>query len=298
MAGIVRGAAATRKGDAHRMLDCAGVNAFRLQFPDSPDDASPREALPLVPGVHAVGRAGHGRLALDDPDAQPLVQVCVDRRGVWLQLYDGVRGVHVNGRPVQRMAMLRVGDAIFVEGQELLLLGADPAPAPPAASAADSTVHEDPRMVLRGVGGQHHGRSITLDRARLVGRLPECDLRVDEPAFADRHARLEPHPAGAVLRDLGSAEGSVVNGRRVRDALLRPGDQVVFDAHHRFVVESPRPAGAADDGLGAPWPREEAPAAGPAPISAAAGARRVPWLLLAALLLAGALSLLLLYGVR
>src|SRR3546814_371936 len=39
--------------------------------------------------------------------------------------------------------------------------------------------------------------------------------------------------------DLGSAEGTLANGEPMRDALLRPGDQVVFDAHHRFVVEAP-----------------------------------------------------------
>ena len=42
---------------------------------------------------------------------------------------------------------------------------------------------------------------------------------------------------------------------------------------------------------------DEVPAATP-PLSVAASARRMPWLLLAALLLSGALSLLLLYGVR
>ena len=46
----------------------------------------------------------------------------------------------------------------------------------------------------------------------------EHEIAVDEPAFADRHARLEPHPDGAVLRDLGSVDGSVVNGQRVRHA--------------------------------------------------------------------------------
>lgn len=32
-----------------------------------------------------------------------------------------MRGVHINGRPVKRMVVLRPGDAVYVEGVELLL---------------------------------------------------------------------------------------------------------------------------------------------------------------------------------
>ena len=53
-------------------------------------------------------------------------------------------------------------------------------------------------------------------------------------------AKLTAHNVdGVMLRDLGSHEGSLVNGWPTRSGLLRPGDQVVFDAHHRFVVEAP-----------------------------------------------------------
>ena len=74
---------------------------------------------------------------------------------------------------------------------------------------------------------------------RTVGRAGECDIRVNETAFAERHARLEAHADGVVLRDMGSVEGSMVNGLAVRHALLQPGDQVVFGSQHRFVVEAP-----------------------------------------------------------
>ena len=75
--------------------------------------------------------------------------------------------------------------------------------------------------------------------ARRFGPTVEADIRIDDPTFADRHARLDLVGDRIILRDLGSAEGTLVNGEPMRDALLRPGDQVVFDAHHRFVVEAP-----------------------------------------------------------
>lgn len=253
--------------------------------------APPSTDVPLAPGMHGIVREDDGLALVDEAEAP--VRFCVDRRGVWLAVSDGVRGIHVNGREVQRMAMLRVGDAIYVDGIEMRLVSARPVQPPPDAAAAANAAgrDDDPRVVLRGVGGRFHGRSFTLQQPRLVGRHGDADIRIDEPAFAERHARLELWDGCVLLRDLGSAEGSVVNGEPVRDALLQPGDQVVFDAHHRFVVEAPVrvafPAATVDADEAA-WD--------PAPAPAGAPRLRVPWLLLAALLIAGLLSLLLLFG--
>lgn len=273
------------------MLDSDAVNALRLRFPDArtPD-------LVLGSGVHAIGRDATGLPGLV-PASQAVAQLCVDRRGVWLQVREGARGGHVNGRPVRRMAMLRAGDVVFIDGMDLLLLGDEPEPAPDNEVSGDFEM----RVVLRGVGGQHHGRSFHLEQALVVGRARTCNIRIDVGDVAEQHARLEPHPKGVVLRDMGSPGGSVVNGYPVRHALLKPGDQLVIDSSQRFVVESPRAAtseaATADDAADEAssqdrndanvqrgwWPRS---------------LRRMPWLLLAAVLLSIALSLLLLYGAR
>lgn len=244
------------------------------------------DALPLGTGRHAIGRAGDGSLALLDQPDGARVCFCVDRRGVWLAVGEGMRGVHVNGRPVQRTALLRVGDCVHLDGHEITLVG--PVESAGAARTA-SPETPDPRVVLRGIGGRHHGRSFTLDRPRLVGSAAEADIRIDDPAFAARHARIGLQDGRVVLRGLDE-EACVVNGEPRRNAVLQPGDQVVFDARHRFVVEAPLPV------LGAMAPPEDQADAGPAAAAPRrhSPARRLPWLLLAALLLAAALSALLL----
>lgn len=257
------------------------MTELRLRFPQH-DQAD----LALGAGQHGLVRRGDAIVA-EPGDAAP-VRVCVDRRGVWMTLEPGAHAVHVNGRPVRRMAMLRAGDAVHLDGLLVQLLAANDVdrrvPEPRTDGAGES------RLVLRGVGGQHHGRCFELSRVRVVGRMAGCDIMIDSPDFADRHARLEPHGDMVVLRALAPGDASVVNGEPVRDAVLRSGDQVVFDAHHRFVVEAPgRPqprAGAAD----AP-----APSNTDAPVGSG-NARRMPWLLVAALLLAAALAALLLFG--
>ena len=274
------------------MLDCARVNALRLRFPN-------RELADLVlcPGVHAVGRDTEGLPSLVDDPGDALAEFCVDRRGVWLQLHDGVRGVHVNGRPVRRMAMLRAGDSVYIDGVELLLLGDEPR----SPTATDTGRYQGARMILRGVGGQHHGRSFTLDQPRRVGRAVDADIRISEPGFAEQHAVIERHDEGALLRDLGSSAGILVNGYLIRDVLLRPGDQVVFDAQHRFVVESPKSSMTPPEKHSLEEFGDETASDTDKPRQARerpSSIRRMPWLLLAALMLSAALSLLLLYGAR
>lgn len=245
-------------------------------------------------GVHAIGRdPDHDRaIGVVESAQDTLVQFCVDRRGVWLAVPEGIRGVHVNGRPVLRMTMLRLGDNVHVDGIEMVLAGAKIVDGLPRELVnAPAEANGNLRTVLRGVGGHFHGRSFTLDKPRLVGRLESSDIRIDDPAFADRHARIELHGDQVVLRDLGSSDGSVVNGERVRDAILSPGDQVVFDAHHRFVVEAPaRMLGTAERGASATERPEDRSDADDERRLPTGSARRLPWLLLAALFLAAALS--------
>ena len=69
---------------------------------------------PLAPGVQRIVRDASGQVRLGDDSVGPLLlaRFCTDERGVWLQVASGSRGIHVNGRPVRRMALLRAGDSV------------------------------------------------------------------------------------------------------------------------------------------------------------------------------------------
>lgn len=289
--GLLHCLAGGRLGQGMRMLDVdvghgrivgkiAGVNDITLHAPGTRIDA-----LPLAPGRHAIGRAEDGSLELRGQADDARVCLCVDRRGVWLAVGEGVRGVHVNGRPVRRQALLRSGDCIHVDGQEIVLACRSGASALPRLDI-EASATPDPRVVLRGIGGRHHGRSFTLDRPRVVGSGADADIRIEDPAFAARHARIGLQGGAVALQALGE-ERCMVNGHDVREAALQPGDQVVFDDHHRFVVEAPL------SNLGE-LPMEHSPEVVVVTRQERASAWRLPWLLLAAVLLAGALSGLLL----
>jgi hypothetical protein len=79
------------------------------------------------------------------------------------------------------------------------------------------------------VHGPHQGGRLELDGPAtvVVGRGSRVQLRLDEDAHISRnHFRLEVDPPGCHLHDLGSRNGTFVNGRRVRDCPLHDGDLI------------------------------------------------------------------------
>ena len=59
-----------------------------------------------------------------------------------------------------------------------------------------------------------------------IGRSQQADLYVNSPRLSRTHCAVRLDPQGVVLEDLGSANGTFVNGQRVSRTLLRPGDIV------------------------------------------------------------------------
>jgi len=62
----------------------------------------------------------------------------------------------------------------------------------------------------------------------LVGRSRECDVVVADPNVSRRHIELRRVDGGWAAVDLGSTNGMKVNGRRIAEADLRPGDRITI----------------------------------------------------------------------
>jgi FhaA, N-terminal domain/FHA domain len=124
------------------------------------------------------------------------------------------------------------------------------APSPPAAAPAAAAEEADEHgqtMIysrsarLRGPLEEAHAQrtrsaALTLSDGRRVaiphggatiGRSRECDVVLEDAGISRLHAELRPVADGWSLRDLGSTNGVVVNGRRIRDGVLvREGDRI------------------------------------------------------------------------
>ncbi|HEX7530586.1 MAG TPA: protein kinase [Pyrinomonadaceae bacterium] len=85
------------------------------------------------------------------------------------------------------------------------------------------------RVTLRVLAGPYTGREFTFDQhdTFLIGRADTAHLYLPEDRFFSRHhCLLEIAPPRCFLRDLGSTNGTFVNGQKVSEAFLRSGDRI------------------------------------------------------------------------
>lgn len=85
------------------------------------------------------------------------------------------------------------------------------------------------RVTLRVIAGPHTGRIFTFDQHEtfLIGRSESAHFCLPEDKFFSRHhCLLEIAPPQIFLRDLGSTNGTYVNGLRVEATHLKSGDRI------------------------------------------------------------------------
>jgi hypothetical protein len=78
-----------------------------------------------------------------------------------------------------------------------------------------------PRLVSR------HGEWLLSEGSNLLGRDRDCAVRIDSATLSRRHARIVVTSGEATVEDLGSKNGTHVNGRRVKQPVaLKDSDQI------------------------------------------------------------------------
>ncbi len=78
-------------------------------------------------------------------------------------------------------------------------------------------------------------------RSVVVGRGVTTDIAVYDPTISRRHAELTASPDGVQVKDLGSSNGTCINGMRVKQGKLRPPDTVTFGKVLFHLEEAPPP---------------------------------------------------------
>jgi pSer/pThr/pTyr-binding forkhead associated (FHA) protein len=93
--------------------------------------------------------------------------------------------------------------------------------------------HPIPARVLLAYLGPARLPSLTFrGREMTVGRDPGCDLMVDLAIVSGRHARLTRSGDLILIEDLGSSNGTYVNGQRIdRPVVVKPGDRIRVGSH-------------------------------------------------------------------
>ena len=108
-------------------------------------------------------------------------------------------------------------------------------PIPPVAEALHRSttrktgIQDAPKWVLTVMSGTHPGKQYPLDEKVQMGRSQDNEIWVNNSNASRRHAVIEPIEDHQIqIADLGSTNGTWVNGRRIGETvILQEGDQVV-----------------------------------------------------------------------
>ena len=213
--------------------------AMKLVFPGG-------EHAPMLldRGTCRLGSAPDGDVVLSAEGIAPRhCELIVGAQGVQMHVQEGM-AVQVNERPVEGLIALRPGDLLEIGGVRVRLVALAAAPAGVATRPAEHDVGATmvrpvvPKFVLRGLSGEHFGRNLPLQASITVGRADDAGLRLAQDGISRLHARLTPACDDVLVEDLGSANGTWLNGRRILREQARHGDELRFDTQ-RFQLLVP-----------------------------------------------------------
>ncbi|MFN7782385.1 MAG: FHA domain-containing protein [Lysobacterales bacterium] len=203
-------------------------------------------AVLLSPGSNTVGSAPEAFLRLT-VEGMPSELCTLELEGERLQMVaaPGVEGLTVNGQPAETRQVLRPGDLVGLGSVQARLVAVErvssaPAVRPAQVDDAGATRVRAalPKFLLRGVSGAAFGKTYAVAAPQVIGRHHECDIAIPSEEISRRHAQVKPTADGVLVEDLGSSNGTFINGQRVQSGLLKNGDELRLDAI-RFMLVVP-----------------------------------------------------------
>jgi pSer/pThr/pTyr-binding forkhead associated (FHA) protein len=254
---------------------------MKLVFPNGE-----HEQVELSPGLNFIGSGSDCDVVLAEHGiAERHAMITVSREGAMIGVDDATNITRVNGQLVAARTMLKAGDALLFASVQCQVTGRTAAGAPPPPISTKETDESNegstqvrmaiPKFVLRGVSGSTFGTNFPLYGTTLIGRHSECEICLPADEVSRKHAKLQVTVDGLFVEDLGSANGSFVNGKRVRQSKLEPGDELKLDTV-RFLVQAP----------GMDTSKEDAPTLErPVAIEDESGSSSVKWVVIVTILI-------------
>lgn len=191
-------------------------------------------AVWLVEPKITIGRSATNALVIDDPEVNDLhLEVLVDNEHLTLRNLARGQGVSVNGQTVTGACELKPGDALKVGKTELVVIDPKQEARQASSSAGQATQVRLPAATGWSLKANHAalaGKVFPLQRQTTIGRSSECDICLPAAHLSRRHAQLNIIDGLLYVKDLGSANGTFLNGKRVAEARVKRGDELRFDA--------------------------------------------------------------------
>lgn len=209
---------------------------LKIQFKDGRADP-----IPLIEPGKTVGKGDANDIVIDEDGVNGFhADLKVEGTRVTITDINSTNGTLVNGEKITEPMPLGAGDIIVIQGVELEIIEDD------ELGQGKTLVLSGTALMELGTGswslvadsGPEKGQVIPIMDRVEIGRALECDISILEPALSRKHAELELVGDDLVLRDLGSINGTYVNGEKIDEVKLKDGDRMQFDKIH-FIVSAP-----------------------------------------------------------
>ena len=110
-----------------------------------------------------------------------------------------------------------------------------------------------PATVTVVFGGREEQKYLLDKPVLTVGREPTCEIAIDNLGISRQHCKLVNRGDAFVVQDLGSANGTFVNGKKIVEHYLNDGDEIFIGKYIlRFTNDAQTQAAAAKDSSGVP----------------------------------------------
>ena len=209
---------------------------FKLQFKDNPN-----RSIWLVGDKVTLGRHPDNTLVLDGLGIEEFhAELLIEPKHLLLKSKPGT--CIVNDLPVDGEFELSANDELRIGKERLVIVDPQRLPQPEKKSAPASEVRrEKADWVLIPDHAKLKSLDFSIHERAVLGRSTECALSVPYKLLSREHAELWIDNGVLYVRDLGSSNGTFVNGKRVEEARLANGDKLAF-AKLVFSVQGPETA--------------------------------------------------------
>ncbi len=206
---------------------------LKIQFKDQRADP-----VALVEPGKTIGKGDVNDIVVDE-DGVTGFHADLKVEGSQVTLTDIGGGMSLNGEALSGPTAVRAGDSIVIQGVELEVIE-------DGGGGAKTLVLSGTALMDMGSGGwslvadsgPEKGQVIPVKDHIEIGRALECDISILEPGLSRKHAELELTGDDLVIRDLGSVNGTYVNGEKIDEVNLKDGDLMQFDKV-KFIVSAP-----------------------------------------------------------
>jgi pSer/pThr/pTyr-binding forkhead associated (FHA) protein len=181
--------------------------------------------------VARIGRDGTNEIAIGAPSLARLHATITFAGGTfWVEDAGSPGGTYLNTRRITKERLYHLDVLSFGPEVELVFLARAPAETGPREGLVEAR--------LLALDGPEAGSVFEIPKGTFtVGRATACNLVIESAAVSKAHARFERTNAYLTVSDLGSANGTFVNGVRITIVPLANGDRVLFAAAREFRVK-------------------------------------------------------------